>query len=190
MAGYVPTSDWKRNKLRERLLTKGPFPELIDFSRPFVVVSAKAMREGMGTYRPHVPLEMKTAAGWPARHLPGLVLDSLDDLLPIQATPEERERFDRGEPILVRMSVCGMRAEQPSGGQPTDDIEKRIKNAFAVNVFVIFERLRYLVPLRDGKISATGRIRGRRRTSSSTKSCCRFPGPRMIIARPTSGGAT
>jgi hypothetical protein len=78
MAGFVPTSDWKRNKLRERLLTKGPFPELIDFSRPVVVVSAKAMREGMGTYRPHVPLEMKTAAGWPARHLPGLFLDSLD----------------------------------------------------------------------------------------------------------------
>jgi hypothetical protein len=44
-----------------------------------------------------------------------------------------------------------MRAEQPSGGQPNDDIEKRIKNAFAVNVFVIFERLRHLVPLRDGK---------------------------------------
>jgi hypothetical protein len=89
------------------------------------------------------------AAGWP--HLAGLFLDSLDDLLPIQATPEERERFGRGEPILVRMSVRGMRAEQPSGGQPTDDIEKRIKNAFAVNVFVIFERLRHLVPLRDGK---------------------------------------
>jgi hypothetical protein len=46
MAGYAPTSDWKRNKLHERLLTKGPFPELIDFSRPFVVVSAKVMREG------------------------------------------------------------------------------------------------------------------------------------------------
>lgn len=47
MAGYAPTSDGKRNKLREGLLTKGPFPELIDFRRPFVVVSAKAMREGM-----------------------------------------------------------------------------------------------------------------------------------------------
>lgn len=150
MAGYAPTSDWIRNKLRKRLLTKGPFPELIDFSRPFVVVSAKAMREGMGAYQPHVPREMKMAAGWPARHLPGLFLDSLDDLLPIQATPEERERFDRGEPILVRMSVHGMRAEQPSGGQPTDDIEKQITSAFAINVFVIFERLRHLVPLRDG----------------------------------------
>jgi hypothetical protein len=87
MTGYAPTSDWKRNKLRERLLTKGPFPELIDFfSRPFVMVSAKAVREGMGTYRPHVPLEMKMAAGWPARLVRTRMSGGLQGGIPVQVS--------------------------------------------------------------------------------------------------------
>jgi hypothetical protein len=55
------------------------------------------------------------------------------------------------EPLLVRANAFGMRPEQSSGGQVIDNIEKQINDAFSVNVFVIFERLRRLVPLRDGE---------------------------------------
>lgn len=151
MAKYAPTSDRERNRLRRQYLENGPFPELIDFSRPIVVVSGDAIRNGKAGYPPQVAPEMKTAAGWPVRHLQAMIVESLDDPLPIQATPEERKRFDRGEPLLVRANMVGMRPQRPSGGQVDDDIETQIKNAFAVNVFVLFERLRHLVPLRDGK---------------------------------------
>ena len=151
MAADLPTSDIERNKLRKLLLSDTPFQRYLDFSRPVVAVSGEAIREGRAAYPPQVPLKMKIAAGWPAQSLQGMIVDSLDDPLPIQATPEERERFDRGEPLLVRANMVGMRPERSSGGQVADDIEKQIKDAFAVNVFVIFERLRYLVPLRDGK---------------------------------------
>ncbi len=151
MAADRPTSDIERNKLRKLLLSDTPFQRYLDFSRPVVAVSGEAIREGRAAYPPQVPLKIKIAAGWPAQSLQGMIVDSLDDPLPIQATPEERERFDRGEPLLVRANMVGMRPERSSGGQVTDDIEKQIKDAFAVNVFVIFERLRHLVPLRDGK---------------------------------------
>ncbi|MGX9947925.1 hypothetical protein ACTG4Q_36130 [Bradyrhizobium denitrificans] len=151
MAADRPTSDIERNKLRKLLLSDTPFHGYLDFSRPVVAVSGEAIRKGRAAYPPQVPLKIKIAAGWPAQSLQGMIVDSLDDPLPIQATPEERERFDRGEPLLVRANMVGMRPERSSGGQVADDIEKQIKDAFAVNVFVIFERLRYLVPLRDGK---------------------------------------
>lgn len=151
MAADLPTPDIERNKLRKLLLSDTPFHGYLDFSRPVVAVSGEAIRKGRAAYPPQVPLKIKIAAGWPAQSLQGMIVDSLDDPLPIQATPEERERFDRGEPLLVRATMVGMRPERSSGGQVADDIEKQIKDAFAVNVFVIFERLRYLVPLRDGK---------------------------------------
>ena len=151
MAKYAPTSDRERNRLRKQYLEKGPFPELIDFSRPIVVVRGDAIRNGRAGYPPQVALNTKLMAGWPAHHLQAMIVDSLDDPLPIQATPEERKRFDRGEPLLVRANMVGLRPERSSGGQVTDDIETQIKDAFAVNVFVLFERLRHLVPLRDGK---------------------------------------
>ena len=151
MAKHAPTSDRERHRLRKQSLENGPFPDLIDFSRPIVVVSGDAIRKGKTGYPPQVAPEMKAAAGWPVRHLQAMIVESLDDPLPIQATPEERKRFDQGEPLLVRANVVGMRPQRPSGGQVDDDIETRIKNAFAVNVFVLFERLRHLVPLRDGK---------------------------------------
>lgn len=65
--------------------------------------------------------------------------------------PEERERFDRGEPILVRPNPVALRPKRSSGGQAADDIERHMNDAFAVFVFVTFERLRHLIPLRDGK---------------------------------------
>lgn len=151
MAADLPTSDSERNKLRKLLLSDTPFQGYLDFSRPIVAVSREAIRRGRAAYPPQVPLKIKMAAGWPAQSLQGMIVDSLDDPLPIQATPEERERFDRGEPLLVRANMVGMRTERSSGGQFADDIEKQIKDAFAVNVFVIYERLRHLVPLRDGK---------------------------------------
>ena len=151
MAADLPTSDIERNKLRKLLLSTTPFQGDLDFSRPIVVVSRDAIRKGRAAYPSQVALKIKIAAGWPGQHLQGMIVDSLDDPLPIQATPEEREQFDRGEPLLVRANMVGMRPERTSGGQVTDDIEKQIKDAFAVNVFVIYERLRHLVPLRDGK---------------------------------------
>jgi hypothetical protein len=151
MAADLPTSDNERNKLRKLLLADTPFHGYLDFSRPIVAVSGEAIRKGRAAYPPQVPLKIKMAAGWPAQSLQGMIVDSLDDPLPIQATPEERERFDRGEPLLVRANMVGMRTERSSGGQVADDIEKQIKDAFAVNVFVIYERLRHLVPLRDGR---------------------------------------
>ena len=151
MAANLPTSDNERNKLRKLLLSDTPFQGYLDFGRPIVAVSGEAIRKGRAAYPPQVPLKIKMAAGWPAQSLQAMIVDSLDDPLPIQATPEERERFDRGEPLLVRANMVGMRTERSSGGQVADDIEKQIKDAFAVNVFVIYERLRHLVPLRDGK---------------------------------------
>lgn len=151
MAVDLPTSDNERNQLRKLLLSDTPFQGYLDFSRPIVAVSGEAIRKGRAAFPPQVPLTIKMAAGWPAQSLQGMIVDSLDAPLLIQATPEERERFDRGEPLLVRANMVGMRPERSSGGQVTDDIEKQINDAFAVNVFVIFERLRHLVPLRDGK---------------------------------------
>lgn len=151
MAADLPTSDNERNELRKLLLSKTPLQGYLDFSRPIVAVSGEAIRKGRAAYPPQVPLKIRMAAGWPAQSLQGMIVDSLDDPLPIQATPEERERFDWGEPLLVRANMVGMRTERSSGGQVADDIEKQIKDAFAVNVFVIYERLRHLVPLRDGK---------------------------------------
>lgn len=151
MAADLPTSDSERNKLRKLSLSDTPFQGYLDFSRPIVAVSGEAIRKGRAAYPPQVPLKIKMAAGWPAQSLQGMIVDSLDDPLPIQATPEERERFNRGEPLLVRANMVGLRPERSSGGQVADDIEKQIKDAFAVNVFVIYERLRHLVPLRDGK---------------------------------------
>jgi hypothetical protein len=40
-------------------------------------------------------------AGWPDQSLQGMIIDSLDDPLATQATPEEREGFDRGEPLSL-----------------------------------------------------------------------------------------
>ncbi len=151
MARDLPTSDIERNKLRKLLLSNTPFQGYLDFSRPIVAVSGEAIRKGRVAYPPQVPLKIKIAAGWPAQSVQGMIVDSLDKPIAIQATAEERERFDRGEPVLVRASMVGMRPERSSGGQVADDVEKQINNAFAVNVFVIFERLRNLVPLRDGK---------------------------------------
>lgn len=151
MAADLPNSDNERNKLRKLLLSDTPFQGYLDLSRPIVAVSGEAIRKGRAAYPPQVPLKIKMAAGWPAQSLQGMIVDSLDDPLPIQATPEERKRFDRGEPLLVRANIVGMRTERSSGGQVADDIEKQIKDAFAVNVFAIYERLRHLVPLRDGK---------------------------------------
>jgi hypothetical protein len=151
MAADLPNSDNERNKLRKLLLSDTPFQGYLDFSRPIVAVSREAIRKGKAAYPPQVPLKIKMAAGWPAQSLQGMIVDSLDAPLPIQATPEERERFDRGEPLLVRANMVGMRTERSSGGQVADDIEKQIKDAFAVNVFVIYERLLHLVPLRDGR---------------------------------------
>jgi hypothetical protein len=151
MAVDLPTSDSERDKLRKLLLSDTPFQGYLDFSRPIVAVSREAIRKGRAAHPPQVPLKIKMAAGWPAQSLQGMIVDNLDDPLPIQATPEERERFDQGEPLLVRANMIGMRTKRPSGGQVADDIEKQIKDAFAVNVFVIYERLRHLVPLRDGK---------------------------------------
>ncbi len=150
MAADLPTSDVERNKLRKLLLSDAPFQGFLDFSRPIVVVRRDAIRK-RGATCPQVALKMKMAAGWPAQSLQGMIVDSLDDPLAIQATPEERKRFDRGEPLLVHANMVGLRSERTSGGQVTDDIEKQINDAFAVNVFVIFERLRHLVPLRDGR---------------------------------------
>lgn len=151
MAADLPTSDIERNNLRKLLLSKTPFQEHLDLSRPIVVVSRDAIRKRGAACPPQVALKIKMAAGWPAQNLQGMIVDSLDHPLAIQATPEERERFDRGEPLLVRANMVGLRPERTSGGQVADDIEKQINDAFAVNVFVIFERLRHLVPLRDGK---------------------------------------
>ena len=151
MAADLPTSDIERSKLRKLLLSDTPFQGYLDFSRPIVAVSGEAIRKGRAAYPPQVPLKIKMAAGWPAQRIQGMIIDSLDNPLAIQATPEERERFDRGEPLLVRANMVGMRPERSSGGQVTDDIEKQINDAFAVTVFVIFERLRHLVPLRDGR---------------------------------------
>ncbi|MFO1108414.1 MAG: hypothetical protein U1E61_04465 [Bradyrhizobium sp.] len=151
MAADLPASDIERNKLRKLLLSKTPFQGYLDFSRSIVVVSREAIRRGRIAYPPEVALNIKMAAGWPAQSLQGMIVDSLDEPIAIQATPEERQQFDRGEPLLVRANMVGMRPERSSGGQVTDDIEKQINDAFAVNVFVIFEHLRHLVPLRDGK---------------------------------------
>ncbi|MFN4925022.1 hypothetical protein [Bradyrhizobium sp.] len=151
MAAELPTSDIERNKQRKLLLSKTPLDGYLDFSRPMIVVSREAIRQGKAAYPPEVPLRIKMAAGWPAQHLQAFVVDNLDEPLPIQATPEERARFERGEALLVRANIVGMRPERSSGGQLADDIEKQIKDVFAVNVFVIYERLRHLVPLRDGK---------------------------------------
>lgn len=71
-----------------------PFQGYLDFSRPIVAVSGEAIRKGRAAYPPQVPLKIKMAAGWPAQSLQGMIVDSLDAPLPIQATPEERERFD------------------------------------------------------------------------------------------------
>lgn len=150
MAGNAPTSDFERNKLRKQLLAEMNFPGLLDFSRPIIVVSHDAVRTGKTRYPPQVPLEMMVAAGWPTQRPQKVIVESLDDPFPIRATPEERDGFNRGKPLLVRVGAFGMRPERSSGGQVADDIETQIKDAFAVNVFVIFERLRHLVPLRDG----------------------------------------
>src|SRR5579864_2518465 len=94
---------------------------------------------------------MMKAAGWPSQRAQIVIVERFDDLPAILATPNERERFDRGEPLLFRAQAFGLRPVRSSGGQVADDIEKQINDAFAVNVFVIFERLRRLVRLRDGK---------------------------------------
>jgi len=143
--------DFERNKLREQLVAEMNFPGGLDCSRPFIVVSEDAIRAGKTTYPPPVPLEMMEAAGWPFQRTQKFKVKSLDDPLRIQVTPEERERFNRGEPLLIRGNVFGIRSTQSGGGQRMDDIEGQINDAFAVTVFVIFERLQYLVPLRDGK---------------------------------------
>ncbi|WP_291715750.1 hypothetical protein [Bradyrhizobium sp.] len=84
-----------------------PFQGYLDFSRPIVAVSGEAIRKGRAAYRRGFRLKIKMAAGWAAQSLQGLSVDSLDDPLAIQATPEERERFDRGEPLLVRANMVG-----------------------------------------------------------------------------------
>jgi hypothetical protein len=111
------------------------------------VVSRDVIRMGKTTDL----LEMMKAVGWPLERAQMVIVERLDDLPAIQTTPDERERFDRGEPLLIRFQAFGLRPERSSGGQVTDDIEKQINVAFNVNVFVIFERLWHLVPLRDGR---------------------------------------
>jgi hypothetical protein len=137
----MAASDFERNKLRKQLLSDTPFPGGLDFSRP-IIVARKATP---------VPVGMMIAAGWPFQSPQKRTVESLDNLPWIQVTPKERERFDRGEPLLIRLQAFGMRPERSSGGQVTDHIEKQIHNAFKVNVFVISECLRHLVQLRDGK---------------------------------------
>jgi hypothetical protein len=151
LAGYAPTSDFERNKLRKQLLAEMNFRGLLDFSRPIVVVSREAIRTGKATYPPPVPLEMMIAAGSPFQRTQKVIVESLDNPLRIQATPEERERFNQGKPLLIQANAYGLRSERSSGGQVADDIEKQINDAFAVNVFVISERLWHLVRLRDGE---------------------------------------
>jgi hypothetical protein len=116
LTGYAPTLDSERNKLRKQLLAEMNFAGLPDFSRPITVVSREAIRTGKTTYPPPVPLEMMIDAGWPSERSQMVIVKSLDDPVEIQATPEERERFDRGEPLLVRANAFGMRPERSSGG--------------------------------------------------------------------------
>jgi hypothetical protein len=144
----LPTSDVEREKLRQRLLTLMDFSGL-DFNRPLIMLSRDALLSGKMAFPPKIPPAMLAKVGWP----PQTWIGSPDDFdpMPVVMYPDERERFDRGEPILVRPNPVGLRPKPSSGGQATDDIERHINDAFAVFVFVTFERLRHLVPLRDGK---------------------------------------
>jgi hypothetical protein len=49
LAGYAPTSDSERNKLRKQLLAEMNFAGLPDFNRPIIVVSREAIRTGKTT---------------------------------------------------------------------------------------------------------------------------------------------
>jgi len=144
----LPTSDIEREKLRKQMLELMNY-EGLDAKRPIVALSLEALRSGKLVLPLTIPPPMQAMVGWPPQVW---FLSSEDlDLMPGKMWPEERERFDRGEPVLIRLKPIGLRSSMPNGGQPKDDIEEQAGDAFAVGVFVIFERLRYLVPLRDGK---------------------------------------
>lgn len=151
----LPTSNVERSKLRNKLLAEFNFDQLglPDLSRPVIVVSLDAFLSGKTP--PKIPPAMLAAAGSPPAILAAAGSPArfvkMDQLPPVEMSPEERERFDRGEPLLVRLTITGLRPKRSSGGQVRDDIERHINDAFAVFVFVIFERFRHLIPLRDGK---------------------------------------
>jgi len=83
-----------------------------------------------------------------------VLLDRLDDLdhfgVKTVISLQDREKFNRGEPLLLSAGVFGHRPPRPSGGRFDDELEKHIKAASAVNFFAICKRLQHLIPLRNG----------------------------------------
>lgn len=80
---------------------------------------------------------------------------SMDQLTTLGASSIEQDQFSKGEPIFIWPKTIPHREPRARGGQAYDDIEKGIQDALAVTTYVVVEKIRQLLKIRDKRSRIT-----------------------------------
>ncbi|MBU0782756.1 MAG: hypothetical protein KJ798_04550 [Gammaproteobacteria bacterium] len=126
--------------LRDSFFNQG----FVDIGRPVALFNLSTLQ---GPF-PDLPQELLNTAGEPAETIQRLLVD-LEELPFVSLSYEQERQFKNGQPVLIRFGIEPHREKRSSGGQVKDLGEKQINVGLATTVYIVVERLRYLMYFRD-----------------------------------------
>lgn len=121
------------------------------FNQGFVDIGRSVALFNLSTLQgpiPDLPQELLDIAGESAESIQRLLVD-LEELPLVSLSHEQERQFRNGQPVLIRFGMEPHREKRSSGGQVKDLCEKQIHVGLATTVYIVVERLRYLMYFRD-----------------------------------------
>lgn len=132
------------DSFRQRLIDRTNF----DIETPIVLVDPKFFQQKQ------IEINQKIATSLGNKTEGVVAVTATPEILSfISLTREQELRLRNGDQVLLLIDASPLREKRPSGGQPLDEVEKQIKQALSINLYILVERLIELSKIRKGMLT-------------------------------------